>query len=266
MAWFWQWKQKYLDMRDKRDIALDERNEAREQRNAADVQVSLRTKERDGARAELEATRTQKAQVQSAFQTLEREHKAMEKSRDWFKAEWEKGKQEIDALQKAKRKAEDQRDSEMRIANEVKRDRNKMVDDLAHARAENKAKDARHRDAARKYDEIKSECDNLKEVIAEKDDEIEELADQHARAEKIIEDRKAVDAQRPTIEVELYDSKQGRKATPCKRFVGRYEGDVVAVSPPQGTPDETHARERIALLSTARWVIVQRKRGGDGKA
>lgn len=240
MFWPWQWKAKYEDMRNKRDIALDERNSAREERNAANVQVSIARKQRDGAQDELEQTRTQKAQVQSAFQNAEKERIEAEKSRDWFKAEWEKGKRQIDALK------QDQRDKDA-LCDEKNELRQQVQDLEADVERLNEKVEATN----------KANATERQKLISERD----EAVDRAGRAEQTLEDRKAVDAQRPTIAVELYDSKQGRKATPCKRFVARYEGDVVAVSPPQGTIDEVHARERIALLSSARWIIVQRKEG-----
>ena len=258
------------------------------------VRKALYLKTRD----ELENTRTQKAQVQSAFQNAERELTAMEKSRDWYKAEWEKLKvdqrdkdalcaEKNDLLQQVQNLEADVERLNEKVEATNKANATERQKLIAERDAISNEKDALHRDASKRYDEIKArnkevmedadalkddlvqaefdrdkfkdERDNFKEVIAEKDSEIEELADQHARAERALEDRKAVDAKRPVIEVEVYESTQGPKRSPCMRFVARHDGDVVAVSPPQGTRDKTHARERTALLSAARWVIVTEK-------
>lgn len=258
MAWFWQWKQKYFD-------ALDERNTAREERNAADVQVSIITKQRDGARDELEQTRTQKAQVQSAFQNAEKERLEAEKSRDWFKDEWEKGKQQIDALKK------DQRDKDALCAekNELLQQVQDLEADVERLNEKVEATNTANRNERialiKERDDARSECGKLTHKYRRMEGERDEAVDRAKRAERCVEERKELDARRPIIEVELYESTQGPKRTPCMRFVGR-EGDrtVVAVSPPQGTRDEKHARERIAFLSRARWVIFRTK-DADGK-
>ena len=247
MGWFWsKWKQKYLEMRDKRDIALDERNEAREQRNAAEVQVKLRTKERDEAQAAKDELYRDAA---ARYDQIKGERDEARTERDEARADVERLNEKVEVTNKAnateRRKLIAERDNALARNKEVMADADGLKDDLVQAEFD--------RDAARE------QRDNFKAVISEKDDEIEMLSEQLATAEAQQNDR-------PVIEVELYDSKTGRKATPCKRFVGRHEGAVVAVSPPQGTPDEQHARERIALLSAARWVIISRKAGSDGNA
>ena len=190
-------------------------------------------KQRDEARSEVE-------KVQAAKDELWRDSK---KTCDDLTAKWRKMESERNEAREERDRLSQAYDKQSALCNE------KHATELK-AQAKHATDMQRERDKARKSarrletekrslildrDEWKEQATNLRNAIAE----------------------------RPIVEVELYDSKQGRKAAPCMRFVGRHKGDVVAVSPPQGTPDIQHARKRIELLSNAKWVIVQRKKKGE---
>ena len=159
----------------------------------------------------------------------------------WFNWGWEKEKQLLkDQVQRARDEAslnweakvtaESERDTERREKNAMEKSRDWWQEKADKQDTQNSTLHSR-----------------IKALQEEKEAQRVELA--------AIRD---ADANRPVVEVEVYDSKQGRKAQPCKRFVARHAGTVVAVSPPQGTNDDAHARERIMLLSQGRWVIIDK--------
>lgn len=137
-------------------------------------------------------------------------------------------KREIARLRSAVQKAEKERDIAVGERNDVLSIKRKAREDL--------------RAMKKDRNEWRDSAMALKEEFGEKKDEIARL--------------QTAEATRPVLAVTVYESKQGRKKAPCLRFVARDGKEVVAVSPPQGTPDMAQCRRRIALLSSARWDVV----------
>ena len=262
MGWFWKTKrEKQLEAQ--LQTARDEASSNWGARMTAESDLKKVEKERDTAQeslstmsARVEALSNERDAERKAKEQAQRELAAMEKSRDHYRDEVENRNNRLETVAAEKRSLIADRDGW-----KEEKDKQDVQNGLLHKRIKTLLEE---KEAQR------LELVELRDKVANWNEYVPQLQSERNGFENAVRNLKAKYAEeeeaRPVIEVEVYDSKQGRKAQPCKRFVARHAGVVVAVSPPQGTNDDAHARERITLLSQGKWVIVQRKEEGDGKA